>query len=91
VRLTLSAMMRALVLLLALACAAAQAQEAPRPGRGMQGPPQGPQPREQARAQRDGLQRGTEARGPHRFTREEREKLRQDVIDANREMRGHRK
>ena len=26
----------------------------------------------------------------HRFTREERDKLRQDVMDANREMRGRR-
>ncbi|MDH4096413.1 MAG: hypothetical protein OEV81_16690 [Betaproteobacteria bacterium] len=50
------------------------------------------QPRE--RNQRESLSRERAERHQpqreHRFTREERDKLRQDLMDANREMRGRR-
>ena len=76
----------ALLLVLA-ALAPAQAQE--RPGRGLQGQKEGFAPRE--RAERGELRRERmerrEQRREQRFTPAEREKLRQDLIDANRDMR----
>ena len=75
-------------LLLALAfLAPVQAQE--RLWRGLQGQKEGFAPRE--REDREALRRERperrELRREQRFTPEEREKLRQDLIDANRDMR----
>jgi hypothetical protein len=73
-----------------LAQAPAHAQE--RGWRGAQGQKQGFAPRE--REDRETLRRERperrEARRDHRFTPEEREKLRQDLLDANRDMRRRR-
>jgi len=50
------------------------------------------QPRERAREERSSMRRERMERSEHRreqrFTPEEREKLRQDLLDANRDMRG---
>ena len=48
-------------------------------------------PREAAREQRRDTQRQRMDRRERRFTPQEREKLRQDLLDANREMHGRRK
>lgn len=74
-----------------LAEAPAFAQE--RPGRGQQFQKQGMQPRERMRDdrrefRRERMERRDGERG--RFSREERDKLRQDLLDANREMKGRR-
>jgi hypothetical protein len=79
-------------LLLALACLApVQAQE--RPWRGPQGQKEGFAPRE--RVEREQMRRErserSELRREQRFTPAEREKLRQDLIDANRDMRQRRR
>jgi len=78
----------AVALLLALASLApVQAQE--RPWRGLQGQKEGFAPRE--RVERGEVRRerveDRERQRERRFTPEEREKLRQDLIDANRDMR----
>jgi hypothetical protein len=85
---TLDAMRLAVALLLAFVCLApAQAQE--RPGRGLQGQKEGFAPRE--RVEREQMRRERserrEQRREQRFTPAEREKLRQDLIDANRDLR----
>jgi hypothetical protein len=75
-----------------LADAPAFAQE--RPGRDQQFQKQGLQPRERLRDDRRELRRERMERGDRddrrRFSREERDKLRQDLLDANREMKGRR-
>lgn len=75
-------------LLLALAVLVpAQAQD--RGGRGVQGQKQGFAPRERVEREqmrRERAERGERQRG-RRFTPEEHEKLRQDLIDANRDMK----
>jgi len=77
-----------LVAAVLLGHAPAYAQE--RGWRGSQGQKQGFAPRE--REDREALRRERperrEQRLEQRFTPEEREKLRQDLIDANRDMRG---
>lgn len=76
-------------LLLAQGPALAQERERPRFQR------QEAQPRERAREERSSMRRERVERGErhreHRFTREERDKLRQDLLDANREMKGRRR
>jgi Ni/Co efflux regulator RcnB len=74
--------------LLAAWPAAAQQQ-----GRGAQAQKQSMQPRERMRDDRrefrgERMERKDGERG--RFSREERDKLRQDLLDANREMKGRR-
>ena len=76
------------VALLATWPAAAQPQ-----GRNAQMQKQGMQPRERMRDERrefrrERMDRRDGERG--RFSREERDKLRQDLLDANREMKGRR-
>jgi hypothetical protein len=79
-----------LVVAVLLAHAPAYAQE--RGGRGAQGEKQGFDPRE--REGREALRRERperrELRREQRFTPAEREKLRQDLLDANRDMRRRR-
>lgn len=85
-------MKRCAVLLLAsllLAQAAAFAQE--RKGREAQAGRPGLAPRERAREDRQDARRERMDRRERRFTPQEREKLRQDLIDANREMHGRRR
>src|SRR3970282_2557587 len=76
-----------LVVAVLLAHAPAHAQE--RGGRGAQGEKQGFAPRE--REGREALRRERperrELRRAQRSTREEREKLRQDLLDANRDLK----
>jgi len=76
-----------LVAAVLLAHAPAHAQE--RGGRGAQGEKQGFAPRE--REGREALRRERserrEQRREQRFTPEEREKLRQDLLDANRDLK----
>lgn len=55
-------------------------------GRDRQVQKQGMQPREQREMRREHRDRRDGER--HRFTREERKQLRQDLMDANREMKG---
>jgi hypothetical protein len=56
-------------------------------GRDRQMQKQGMQPQERPReARRERMERRDSER--HRFTREERKQLRQDLMDANREMKG---
>ena len=64
--------------------AAAQQQ-----GRGAQAQKQSMQPRERTREDHREFQRERMDRR-ERFSREERDKLRQDLLDANREMKGRR-
>ena len=75
-----------------LAAWPAAAQQSPQ-GRGAQLQKQGMQPRERMRDdrrefRRERMERRDGERG--RFSREERDKLRQDLLDANREMKGRR-
>jgi hypothetical protein len=79
-------MKRLAALLLAFAvCLPALGQD--RQGRDRQLQKQGMQPQERPREARRGrLERRDSER--HRFTREERRQLRQDLMDANREMKG---
>ena len=79
-----------LALLLAFAvCLPALGQE--RPGRDRQMQKQGMQPRERVREERRDAQRERPDREERRhFSREERQQLRQDLLDANREMKGRR-
>lgn len=88
VHLTLCRVRIALALLLVFACLApAAAQE--RLSRGQQGEKQGFAPRE--RESREDLRRERperrEVRREQRFTPAEREKLRQDLLDANRDLK----
>jgi hypothetical protein len=75
------------LLLVFASLAPVQAQE--RPGRGLQGQKEGFAPRE--RVEREQMRRERserrELRREQRFTPAEREKLRQDLIDANRDLR----
>jgi hypothetical protein len=77
---------------LLLAQAPAFAQE--RPGRGALFQKQGLQPHDRAREDREGMRRERaermERKDHRRFSREERDKLRQDLLDANREMKRRR-
>ena len=82
-----------LTLALALALLAAWPAVAQQQGRGAQPQKQGMQPRERMRddrreLRRERMERRDGERG--RFSREERDKLRQDLLDANREMKGRR-
>ena len=93
---TLRGMKLAAALLLAALCLAnapapAHAQE--RGGRGGPGQKQGLVPGERAdrEAQRRERAERREQRREQRFTPEERQKLRQDLLDANREMHGRRR
>jgi hypothetical protein len=88
---TLCAMKWTVALLLVFASLApVQAQE--RPGRGLQGQKEGFAPRE--RVEREQMRRERterrELRREQRFTPAEREKLRQDLIDANRDLKRRR-
>ena len=80
------------LLLAALMLAQAPAYAQDRGWRGQQGEKQGFAPRE--REGRDSLRRERterrEVRREQRFTPEEREKLRQDLLDANRDLRRRR-
>jgi Ni/Co efflux regulator RcnB len=74
------------------AAGSALAQQPPQ-GRGAQMQKQGMQPREGMRNdrrefRRERMDRRDGERG--RFSREERDKLRQDLLDANRDMKGRR-
>jgi len=86
--------MKALLsLALAAALLVAWPAVAQQQGRGAQWQKQGVQPRERARDERrefrrERMERRDGERG--RFSREERDKLRQDLLDANREMKGRR-
>jgi hypothetical protein len=75
-------------LLLAQGPALAQVRERPRLER------QDAQPRERARQDRSSMHRErmdrSERHREHRFSREERDKLRQDLLDANRDMKRRR-
>jgi hypothetical protein len=93
---TLRCMRLAAVLLLAVAClASAPAYAQERDSRDVQGHKQGLVPDERSRGAREAQRRErserlTERR-ERRFTPEERQKLRQDLLDANREMHGRRR
>ena len=94
--LTLAAMRLAAALLLAalfLANAPVPAHAQDRGGRGGQGHKQGlvPSERGDREAQRNERSERREQRREQRFTPEERRQLRQDLLDANREMRGRRR
>jgi len=83
------------VLLVAVAAFAAGTSLAQQPtqGRGAQAQKQSMQPRERTREDRREFNRErTDRRDGERgrFSREERDKLRQDLLDANREMKGRR-
>jgi Ni/Co efflux regulator RcnB len=79
------------VLLVAVAAFAAGTSLAQQPtqGRGAQAQKQSMQPRERTREDHREFQRERMDRR-ERFSREERDKLRQDLLDANREMKGRR-
>ena len=77
------------LLLLALAALAAWPVAAQNQERGARAQKQAMQPRDDRRElRRDRMERRNGERG--RFSREERDKLRQDLLDANREMKGRR-
>ena len=78
-----------LTLALALALMAAWPAAAQPQGRDAQMQKQGMQPRERMRDDRRELRRERMDRR-ERFSREERDKLRQDLLDANREMKHRR-
>jgi hypothetical protein len=81
-------MKRRVILLLAcvlIGQGAALAQ--PPPGRERRVERQGLAPRERAREARKDVRRERADRREHRFTPQERQKLRQDLLDANRDMR----
>jgi Ni/Co efflux regulator RcnB len=78
-------MKRLAALLLAFAvCLPAHAQDR---GRDRQVHKPGAQPRERMRDERRELRRERHEGERHRFTRQERDKLRQDLLDANRAMK----
>ena len=82
-----------LALAFAAALLAAWPVTAQQQGRGAQWQKQGVQPRERARddrreIRRERMDRRDGERG--RFSREERDKLRQDLLDANRDMKRRR-
>ena len=79
------------VLLVAVAAFAAGTSFAQQPaqGRGAQAQKQSMQPRERTREDPREFRRERTERREH-FSREERDKLRQDLLDANREMKGRR-
>jgi Ni/Co efflux regulator RcnB len=79
------------VLLVAVAAFAAGTSLAQQPtqGRGAQAQKQSMQPRERTREDPREFRRERAERREH-FSREERDKLRQDLLDANREMKGRR-
>jgi len=82
-----------LSLALAAALLAAWPVTAQQQGRDTQWQKQGVQPRERMRDERREFRRERmDRRGGERgrFSREERDKLRQDLLDANREMKGRR-
>jgi hypothetical protein len=81
-------MKRRVILLLAcvlIGQGAALAQQPP--GRERRVERQGLAPRERAREARKDARRERTERREHRFTPQERQKLRQDLLDANRDMR----
>ena len=83
--------MKALLsLALAAALLAAWPVTAQQQGRDAQWQKQGAQPRERARDDRREFRRERRDGERGRFSREERDKLRQDLLDANREMKGRR-
>ena len=71
-----------LLMAAAFAAGSALAQQPPQ-GRGAKMQKQGMQPREQMHEERQEMRR-------ERFSREERSKLRQDLLEANRDMKGKR-
>ena len=82
--------MKALLsLAIAAALLAAWPATAQQQGRGAQAQKQSMQPRERMRDDRREF-RGERMERRERFSREERDKLRQDLLDANREMKGRR-
>jgi len=86
---TLCSMRLTAALLLAVAClASAPAHAQARDGQGAQGQKHGLAPNERGRGAREAQRRERTERREQRFTPEERQKLRQDLLDANREMRG---
>ncbi len=72
------------MLLATTICLPALAQD--RQGRDRQMQKQGMQPQERREAHRERMERRDGER--HRFTREERKQLRQDLLDANRDLKG---
>lgn len=78
--------MRTLLALVLAALLAAPALAQDRGGRERQLQKPGMQPREHREMRREHRDRRDGER--HRFTREERKQLRQDLMDANREMKG---
>ena len=79
----------AALLLACTVCLPAIGQE--RPGRDRQMQKQGMQPRERAREERREARREhSDREGRRHFSREERQQLRQDLLDANCEMKGWR-
>jgi hypothetical protein len=81
--------LRAVLLLASILLVQGSALAQPRPERERNLERQGFAARERAREDRRDARRERMQRQGHRFTPQEREKLRQDLIDANREM--HRK
>ena len=82
--------MKALLsLAIAAALLAAWPATAQQQGRGAQAQKQSMQSRERMRDDRREF-RGERMERRERFSREERDKLRQDLLDANREMKGRR-
>jgi len=82
--------MKALLsLAFAAALLAAWPATAQQQGRGAQMQKQGMQPRERMRDDRREF-RGERMERRERFSREERDKLRQDLLEVNREMKGRR-
>ena len=79
----------AAMLLAFTVCLPAHGQE--RPGRDRQMQQQGMQPRERAREERREARRQRPDREERRrFSREQHQQLRQDLLDANRDMKGRR-
>ena len=82
--------MKALLsLAIAAALLAAWPATAQQQGRGAQAQKQSMQPRERMRDDRREF-RGERMERRERFSREERDKLRQDLLEVNREMKGRR-
>jgi Ni/Co efflux regulator RcnB len=78
-----------LVLAVATFAAGTSLAQQPAQGRGAQAQKQSMQPRERTREDQNEFRRERMDRR-ERFSREERDKLRQDLLDANREMKGRR-
>jgi Ni/Co efflux regulator RcnB len=81
----------AVLLLASLLLAQGMALAQPPPGRERRVERQSLAPRERAGAERKDARRERMDGRERRFTPQEREKLRQDLLDANREMRGRRR